>query len=594
MLRRSYAFFFAVLVFLALVLAGGCGDRTGLLVPSTHVPERSGAFCVRADYVGGSGQVTLLVLLDRSLSMDDHGKWAAATAALGAFVKNPGADGIALGLQYMPLGLNDCVTDDYQRPAVGVAPLPGNAPAVAASLARTHPDGDTPMLPALGGVLEYARAQVIADPTRSVAIAIITDGQPDTCNSTASTVAALAASGAADNPPILTFTVGLLNDFAGVLDLIAAAGGTGKAILVTDPATAAQQLVNTLSTLRDTERLCHFAVPPTGGAPVVTGDLAVTFTDKPGGTSQNLSYYGSQAECGGADGFSVDSAAAPTFIALCPALCARAHATPGARIEVTAGCGPGAPDGAAQDGTFEGGLCSGITETSCVASCAAGAAQVTPICVDALWTCPPGSVDASTCGVCPPVPHGCCEPDGSIDVASCINGAWTCPPGGTFFGVGNCKPPAVCMPTLPCAIGQYCAWPDDACGTTRVAGTCQPVPTGCNGGPQACGCDGQVHPSACAAAQQGLDVSTTQGCSTPGGTFACGPLFCDVASSLCEETQDITKAVGGKSWSCVAPPPGCPTGCGCGLCPPCPAGRKCTETCTSDGNGGRTLVCTVL
>jgi hypothetical protein len=569
-----------------------CGSRTGLLTPALSL--RSSQFCTRADYRAGTGDATVLVLLDRSYSMMDSGKWAAAGAALATFVEDPQTAGVAVGLQYLPLGDNDCTYQDYARPAVPVKLLPGNAAAVEASLARTQPQGDTPMLPALEGVMEYARSLLIGDPSRTVAISLITDGQPDTCNSTISNVAAVAGQGASGSPPVLTFVTALEEDlFAQGLDTVAAAGGTGTAIRVSTPATAAQQLVDALSSARDSARQCRFAVPPVSGSQKVTAqDVAVSVRSTTESTPRGASYVSAAASCPASDAFYLDDPSKPAWVTLCPALCARVHGDPGTRVDVSAGCGPGAPPVDAGE-TGDAGSCPGFTSQTCQQSCDPSSPSVAPVCDQGNWTCPPGSVDPTQCGICPPVPHGCCEPDGTIDDASCINQQWVCPPGATMFGQGNCKPPAVCATLLPCALGQYCSWPDHACGTTRTAGSCQPVPQSCgSGGPPACGCDGATYDSACQAAQGGVDLSTTRSCTAPAGDFACGPLFCSAQGEICEQVR--TGSLAAQSWSCVAPPPGCTTGCGCNLCPPCPQGLSCNEQCTLVSGGGRELTCNEL
>lgn len=574
-------------------IAVACGSRTGLL--SRPLSLRSSLYCARSDYRGGSGNVTVLVLLDRSLSMQDDGKWSAATAAISTFVEDPETAGVAIGLQYLPVGTDDCNPQDYARPAVTVKLLPGNAAAIEASLARTQPDGDTPMLPALQGVMEYARSLLIGDPTRQVAISLITDGQPDTCSSSIQDVAAVAAAGTSADPPVLTFVTALEDDlFAQQLDTVAAAGGSGTAIRVSTPATAAQQLVDSLAALRDTARDCRFAVPPVQASePPTAQDVTVAVRTNAASPQQPATYVASSGSCPTTDAFFVDDPSKPAWVTLCPALCSRVHADPGTHIDVSVGCGPGAPDGGEDAGEVDAGPCPGLTSLDCQQSCDPSSPSVAPVCVQGNWTCPPGSVDPGLCSVCPPVPHGCCEPDGTIDDASCIDQVWTCPPGATMFGQGNCKPPAVCATLLPCAVGQYCTWPDHSCGGTRTAGTCEPVPANCSpgGGPPACGCDGTTYGSACLGAQAGVDTSTTQSCAAPAGDFACGPDFCSVAGEICAVTSvSLTP----QAWSCVAPPAGCSNGCGCNLCPPCPTGKTCTESCTMVSGGGRKLTCNQL
>jgi len=67
---------------------------------------------------------------------------------------------------------------------------------------------------------------------------------------------------------------------------------------------------------------------------------------------------------------------------------------------------------------------------------------------------------------------------------------------------------------LQCDDGYYCDWADDTCGAVDGQGTCQPVPDVCTaGGAIVCGCDGEQYASACAAAQNGTDVSTDTSCS---------------------------------------------------------------------------------
>ena len=74
-------------------------------------------------------------------------------------------------------------------PPSPIAPLPGNAANIKASLAAQMPAGDTPTLPALRGAIEYARAARIGDPTSRVLVALATDGAPDACDSTTEAVA---------------------------------------------------------------------------------------------------------------------------------------------------------------------------------------------------------------------------------------------------------------------------------------------------------------------------------------------------------------------------------------------------------------------
>ena len=590
--RGSYSGVLAA-AFVAVVVAA-CGSRTGLLVDESTSQPKSALFCLHNDYAAGFGDVSLYVMLDASGSMNDDQKWDLVTAALSAFVDDPRVSGLEVGLQYLPLGAS-CDSDDYARPAVPLAALPGNAAPIKRSLAQhATPDGTTPLLPALAGSIEYARARMQAEPTRAVVIALVTDGNPDTCDSTPASVATIAAAGVSSDPQVLTFVIGLETGVLASLNRIAAAGGTGKPILIGKDPSSAQQIVESLRALRDAARYCRYSVPSAPSAQPTANDLSVTYRAAPDAKPTSLPLVASASDCGSGDGFFADDAAHPTLVTLCGASCAALHARAGSRATVTAGCGLGAPDGGAIR-SDAGNFCSGVNSVYCVPACGSSDTSTPPVCVGTDWTCPAGTISLDTCNTCPPVPHGCCKSDGTLEKASCVNRAWVCPPGSTSFGSAGCKPPAVCAPLMPCAAGQYCKVPDFTCGGGNVPGACAPIPGACTpGGPAVCGCDGLSHPSACDAASGGNDVSASGACTEPTGTFACGPLFCRIADQICRHTNDLTKLIAPHDYACLEATAACPTGCGCGACGACPSGRSCKEACTTGATGGRMLTCARL
>jgi hypothetical protein len=573
----------AAAVFVAAgVTIAACGARSGLPEPPVE-PTRSSAFCARATYDGGASQLEIFLLLDRSDSMKDDAKWDQVTAAIGAFVDDPQTGGLGLGLQFFPLG-SACADDKYLNPAVGLAPLPMIGPKIKSVLSATAPAGDTPTLPALRGAIEYARAARLADPKSRVFVALATDGAPNTCSSSTSAVVEAAKSGAQNDPQVLTFVISIETGYLADLGQIAQAGGTGAPIVITADASSAQQFVNALKRIRDADQSCRFAVPATPGSVPASTDLGVSLASKQG-SSRVAHLVASLAACPSqGDAFYVESAEKqgdPGVVVLCPATCATTHAVGDERVTVTAGCGDGSNPTPPQR---DAGVCGGSVDFSCVTVCGSPD-SIAPICVDDLWVCPPGTVTTTSCASCPPIPHGCCKPDGSLAVASCVNGAWTCPPGGTIFGEGNCKPPTVCAPSLPCALGERCVDPSSSCGQSSVAGACAPIPSSCNDPPQpVCGCDGGVYASACAAALAGVDIGVER-CKPPPGQFACGPLLCKNAGQICRKT--LVNG-GPATYACVPTPPNCPEGCGCKLC-----ACACSEQCTS-GNGGPQVTCLPL
>jgi Mg-chelatase subunit ChlD len=577
---------------LAAAIGPGCGARTGLDAPEATLPAipRSDAFCATADYRSGSTDTSLLLVLDESGSMIQDGKWDQVAAAIGAFVSEPSTAGLAMGITYFPRH-ESCDVATYATPAVPVALLPGNAAAIEGSLAAQTLDGDTPTLPVLTGSIEYARALALADPSRSVVIALATDGAPNVCGSTTQRVADVAREGATSEPQVLTFVIGVLTGYVDALERIAEAGGTGRPIFLHDAQSSAQELVSALRRLRDAQKECRFVVPATGSGQASATDLAASYVLRPGEARVDVPLAPDIGACGAKGGFYVDDPAAPTSIVLCPATCAAVHASAASRVSVIAGCGAGVHD-AGPAPSADGGACAGAVDFQCVTSCGAPD-SILPACVGGEWVCPAGTRSEDECTSCPPAPHGCCKADGTFAEAACLNGAWLCAPGTTLFGSPGCAPPGVCTRTLPCPLGQVCAFADYACGATSVLGRCVPPPAACDPGAPACGCDGAVYPSRCAATSSGHDVSLG-GCSPPAGTFACGPLFCRAADQICKKTTNLTMSVAPNEFACVDATPACPSGCGCHACEPCPAGMACKESCSIGGAGERYLTCTEL
>ena len=64
----------------------------------------------------------------------------------------------------------------------------------AAAMKANSPGGNTPTLPALTGAIQYAQSVENANPLDKVAVVLVTDGEPNDCNSTVNAVANEAAS----------------------------------------------------------------------------------------------------------------------------------------------------------------------------------------------------------------------------------------------------------------------------------------------------------------------------------------------------------------------------------------------------------------
>jgi len=578
-----------IILVLATAFAAACGARSQLPAWGDGSGPASSAFCSRAEYSSGYEELSIYVLLDKSASMEADDKWVQATTALATFVDDPSAAGLSIGLQLFPQG-SSCEADKYALPLVAISPLPENAAAIKSALSGQIPAGETPTALALRGGIEYARAKLLAEPSHAIAMAIITDGAPNACNSTTPEVAEIAAQGAAGSPQVLTFVIGLETGYTNSLALIAEAGGTGDLILVGSEGTA-QGLVEALRALRDELVSCRFAVPPAYGHEVTANDVSVQILLGADDVVV-LQRKASVESCSGGHGFFLDDPQAPKRVQLCPASCDLVHSLDSSRVLVRAGCGAGEKPSEELDGGSE--ECGGAVTISCVKDCGSGQ-YVTPICQGGWWVCPPGTVSTTICKQCPPVPHGCCLANGNLGAASCIDGNWQCPPDAVLFGEGQCMPPAVCAALLPCASASYCSVPDFSCGTGSTSGSCVAKPASCSPSdqPPVCACNGQTYSSACAARAAGFDLSLGKPCQEPAGTFSCGPLFCSIANQICRKTVELAEPSPDR-YDCIAKPPSCPTGCGCDLCETCPQGKTCGEACSGGEFGGVQLNCTQI
>ncbi|MFO0588797.1 MAG: vWA domain-containing protein [Polyangiaceae bacterium] len=578
------------LVAVAWAAAAGCGARSELWSGQVAGDDDAGAavdagpdvlptnaFCGESTYDSGPTELSMFVLLDRSGSMQDDNRWGHVTAALSAFATSPQAAGLGMGLQFYPVK-DSCAPEDYAVPAVPIGKLPGATVAITNALQSTSTYGETPTLPALKGGVYYARSVAIANPEERVVIALVTDGAPNACDSSAAKVAEAEQEALASDPKILTYVIGLATGYTDEIALMAAAGGTGKPILVDDGAQAAQKIVDAMTEVKIAQESCVFGVPIPAGATVLATDLSARYRTAPGATPVELPIVASLGSCSG-EGFFPDNLDAPGTITLCPAACAAVHGAAKSTVTVTAGCGMGT-DGGIPDAASDAPGCGSSVDFSCVSAC--GATDFTPpVCDGSQWVCANGTVSTKKCE-CPDIPHVCCKGEYDLEDASCVNGAWTCPPGEPLYGQAGCTPPDMCTSSLPCGFGTVCDFPDDQCGASIYHGKCVP-PGDCNlGDPAVCGCDKHVYPSRCDALAAGVDVDQDSKCITPVGMIKCGGYYCKSGMQICRHSKDITKSFQ-DSYACLDLPPGCANGCVCPLCDVCPISGPC-ESCPDNAH----------
>jgi hypothetical protein len=261
------------------------------------------------------------------------------------------------------LASDDCVASDYQKPAVAIAPLPGNASAIAMSLAAHEPLGNTPTQAALQGVIAGAEAFASANPGHTVVVVLATDGQPDeiadntnACTSPATAAAAdtqvaqVATAGLGSNPSIKTFGIGVFtpSDIASgtmTLDQLAVAGGTTTPFIIGTAGAmnnVEQLFSSALTSIRGASLPCNYQVPvPATGDPDFS-KINVQYTAADGAVSV-VPYVESAGSCDSTVGgwyYNVDplDGGVPTTIDMCPTSCETLKGDAGGRVDIALGC----------------------------------------------------------------------------------------------------------------------------------------------------------------------------------------------------------------------------------------------------------------
>jgi hypothetical protein len=330
-------------------------DATAVDASSETTRPPADAACVGQPFSAEQGRADLLMMVDSSGSMDmiDTGqttsRWENLATAIPGFVNDMASAGMFVGLDFFPEGGNIplCNATDYTNADVPIGELPMNAGAIVTAVNGRMRGGGTPTGPALQGAIQSARTYQMANPSRTIGVLLLTDGQPTGCGvSTANPTgpAAMAAqAGVTGTPPIRTYVLGLGPD-AGNLDAIAAAGGTMKAYVVTNGGAA--EVTKALSELRRAMRGCDYRIPKPEGGTFDPGKANVSVREGLNGNFVELFYIGNGSGCTASPqnptgtGWYYDNASAPTKITLCPNSCGPLQAADGSQVNIVLGCPP--------------------------------------------------------------------------------------------------------------------------------------------------------------------------------------------------------------------------------------------------------------
>jgi Putative metal-binding motif len=202
-----------------------------------------GNACVHGSCQGGQCPACtpggMLILMDVSGSMSTSSgggqtRLQAQLSAVQTFVDEVDSDGLSVGVMYFPRQSGTSVVCDapgYAAPDVPIDLLPGNAPAIAASMSGVSALGASVIIGPLGGGIGIVRGWEVAHPQRPGAVVMINDGGLKIgCSSeTVANAVSVASAGFSATPPVRTHVVsvgtGSTNDDLAWWSQVPAAGG---------------------------------------------------------------------------------------------------------------------------------------------------------------------------------------------------------------------------------------------------------------------------------------------------------------------------------------------------------------------------------
>jgi hypothetical protein len=153
-------------------------------------------------------------------------------------------------------------------------------------------------------------------------------------------------------------------------------------------------------------------------------------------------------------------------------------------------------------------------------------------------------------------------------------------------GEGGISKDGTCASNDECRSDEFCRFIDGRCGAgERGACITAPVAKECTAPEEppfiACGCDGKTAANACSVELARNDLSAEAACAAPADTFRCGYYFCPRSTFCYRSASPKGDFFSCSEWTCAE------QSCACkDLTPKCP-----TATCSTDGSGATTVVC---
>jgi hypothetical protein len=263
--------------------------------------------------------------------------------ALLSFVSQPSQAELGLSMQFFPLRAQ-CDVPSYADPALPMATLADSRDQVEAEVNARRMSGGTPIVQVLQGMGDYAAGWAKDHPDRKTVLVLATDGVPDaTCaqgtdppNDLAN-AAKMAKSLLEGTPSIPVFVIGVGEELES-LNAIAEAGGTERAVLISDGASAQKDFLAALQGIRKKSLACDYLVPEDSSR-IDFNTVNVRYTE--GSAKPSTFFYVSDesgCELKPDEGWYYDDPSNPTKVVLCPDTCSRVVNAEDASIDIEYGC----------------------------------------------------------------------------------------------------------------------------------------------------------------------------------------------------------------------------------------------------------------
>lgn len=364
---------------------GGASSGLGAGSAGSAGGPESGPVCESATGDTELAPIMLAFAFDVSGSMgqneppqwwyDPATKWTPVVDATTAFFEGESSEGVSASLRLFPSAGDredgKCESETYRLPEVPMAELPrfdfkaafdAYEAEVGDPLAGGGWRGGTPTLPALLGTAEYLHSFRESNPSAQLVVVLVTDGEPQGCESTVESVSEAVAELA--DTGIRTFVIGIENptnvptslpagwldwgDCSGVgggdtpcypegnlsaLNAIAEHGGTEEAFLIDtgNPDATKAAFVTAIDAIRERSISCELGIPehpePSKSFEKEKIEVKVTLDGKP----HQLRY---DAECAVEGAWRYDDEDEPSLIVLCPSACQEIQAQSGAELKV--------------------------------------------------------------------------------------------------------------------------------------------------------------------------------------------------------------------------------------------------------------------